>query len=389
MSDLLSGIASSLLGGAQRTDTNQGGDLFGQLLQLATAPKPDAKAPSPGSASSEAAPLLPPMGTSAASGGKATQDILSRIAVSDRDKDGEYSYGDLNGTNLSSVPETAKAIVDHVGANPQVKATFLGEFHNEQSDRLVAETLKQAKAAGQNPMLAVETPTTPKLDGMIEDLYAGKMTQDEFVKEGAKEMFRAYNEAKETMGPVTDEQKKDQVGLEYFEERLKNDVIKYHDQGIKVGFFDDDRFTPGANRDATMASKLEKLVKDNPENEVYVQAGLIHAQEDGAFNLDQGDGQGVWKGVGTARMDGKDAAAERLADSMGDDAVLSTGLDQYGEYTKEDGEEWAGKPFMMLPQQGIEEVNYEGVEGSGIRHGNFDYIVPTYDETKYDPNSKA
>jgi hypothetical protein len=220
---------------------------------------------------------------------------------------------------------------------------------------------------------------------MIENLYAGDMSREDFVEQGAQEMLRAYEEAKTAMGPVPEDQK-DQLGLEDFERQLRQDVLSYHDQGIKVAFFDDGRYRPGGNRDAAMAEKLDRVIKDNPGSEVYVQAGLLHAQEDGRLPLLAGDGQGVSAGVGTARIDGGNPAAERLTRQLGDDAVLTIGLDQYNQYTKEDGPDREGKPYITLIDQGLSDVDYGRVgEGSGIPHASFDYIVPTYDETRFDP----
>ncbi len=82
MSDLLTGVASSLLGGAPKAEANQGGDLFGQLLQLATTPQAggsQAGSPAPGSAGTSAKPLLPSVRTGTDTGGQVREQPLSSI----------------------------------------------------------------------------------------------------------------------------------------------------------------------------------------------------------------------------------------------------------------------------------------------------------------------
>jgi hypothetical protein len=308
---------------------------------------------------------------------------LSQIATTDRSGNGYYGREDI--TQVSSIKDTASTIVDHVGKNPEVKVALLGEMHGEQADKLYFETIKQAKAAGQNPIAVIETPTSPELDKLIDDFYAGKMSKDEFIEKGAKSMFDDYKKAQETMGPLPPELAKNEVGLDYFKQRLADDIFKYHDMGVKVEFFDPGRLVEGANRDEQMAEKFEQIIRDNPGSKPYAQIGMLHAQENSSIPMKDGIFEGVnaWKGVKIADSDYERPAAERLKESLGDEAVLSIALDDYTEFGKEAGANWEGRAYSSVAHGNLAGVDYAKEDRvSHVKPDTFDYVVPVYDESK-------
>jgi hypothetical protein len=386
MSNVLGSVVSSLLGPQKSSGPEGAGDLFGQLLQLATGPQGSqagSGAPAPGSAGTSAQPLLPSVRVGTDTGGEVREQPLSQIATTDRSGNGYYGREDI--TQVSSIKDTASTIVDHVGKNPEVKVALLGEMHGEQADKLYFETIKQAKAAGQNPIAVIETPTSPELDKLIDDFYAGKMSKDEFIEKGAKSMFDDYKKAQETMGPLPPELAKNEVGLDYFKQRLADDIFKYHDMGVKVEFFDPGRLVEGANRDEQMAEKFEQIIRDNPGSKPYAQIGMLHAQENSSIPMKDGIFEGVnaWKGVKIADSDYERPAAERLKESLGDEAVLSIGLDDYTEFGKEAGANWEGRAYSSVAHGNLAGVDYAKEDRvSHVKPDTFDYVVPVYDESK-------
>jgi hypothetical protein len=318
---------------------------------------------------------------------KAQTSPLKSRAIQDADGDGLYSVGDFKSTyRMPTSKQLSSDLSKEIGLGTR-SVVIMGEAHGQFASDFAFETAKKSnqelKKIGKKLIVAHETPTTPKLDKLINQFYRGAISEKEFLDKGSSEMYNNYTNFPQKVKPTKDSPNAD---LGYFRQRLVDDVVRFKNAGVEVRFVDGGRLStdPKESREATMANGILKIAKE-PNTVVFAELGFLHAAEKESLPVSHKSPH-IWKNAITKPMDFDNPAAKRIASVLGGDKVLTFALDEYFEEGKNSG--------LTILSGEIERIDYKIDKKDGsvlptIKHGILDLILPVYDEKTYnDPNKK-
>lgn len=216
--------------------------------------------------------------------------------------------------------QVVSALVREVAADPKTKVVVQGEVHESDMDYLFYLTVKAANASKRKPVAVIETPTTPRLDQLVRDAYAGRLTPEQFLTQGSQELHRAYTAAFARRGtggvPPRD--------VTFFRNRLEIDVVNYLKlkPPVPVVLADRERFKVGGNSDRGIADATLDALQAFPGRVAYLQTGIVHAQERPGLPIrEELQRERLWHGAPQAALDAKRPAAARVSAKLGDRAV--------------------------------------------------------------------
>jgi hypothetical protein len=232
--------------------------------------------------------------------------------------------------------------------------------------------------------VAVETWSSPRLDALVEELYAEKISRDDFRQPAADELFRIYEEAADRNGVPQEERS---YTPEKAVARIDSDVLRYQEIGVRVLFADADRFA-GTNRAEGMATRISEFHQQNPSTTIVAQLGAIHAAVGNpGWVIDQAKA-GSYAGVPIGRTDDERPVGLRLEELHGKGSALSILMSQYAETERH----YPGMSFDEPASSGnyayqhltspfiVHEIDAQATweqtgGGTGLRPGMYDGVV--------------
>jgi hypothetical protein len=298
--------------------------------------------------------------------------------LSARDVNGSQRYDIRDARTWASHSEAARALVETANS-AGVKTVVVGEVHGKSADARFFRIVDTANRSQRKPVAVIEGPTTPKVDALIKQLYAGSITRDAFLKAGTAELFGAYTRAP----AIARNGGAAPLSPQHIRHMLERDVLRYFDATprIPVVLADGGLLVPGANRDEIMARAASLASAAHPGRTVYVQTGYVHAQERPGLALkpEAASGEIGWHGVRQGRIDAARPLAARLAESQGAQKVLSVLFDDL-LWTDEDGKPMRDKKGNLVHWSNLsldlKEVDPKGQDWA-IPFRAYDAIVPT------------
>lgn len=310
----------------------------------------------------------------------------------DTNGDGSITHTDASLAGVNPIPhrQAAREIADLIHDSERSFA-LIGESHSPTSDQTFYNIILNLRARGGAVAAAVETWSSPRLDKLVEDLYAGKITRDEFRQPAARELHRIYEEAADRQGVPQEERG---FTLENAVARIEADVLRYHEIGVPVIFADADRFE-GTSRSAGMAARISKFHEEHPNTKIVAQLGAIHAAVGNpGWVIDQ-EKAGIYAGVRIGPTDDERPVGVRLEEMHGEGSSMSILLSQYAETRRH----YPGMSFDDAAPSGsyayqhltspfvVQELDakktWEATGGSGLREGMFDAVMHIVDRAEY------
>lgn len=292
---------------------------------------------------------------------------LENLAIPDTNGNGVYDVGDRPraGVGPASPSTIAAALVDYLKTRP-AKVVSLGEIHSLAADKRYRTIVEEANRQGLKPVAAIEASTNPAFKALTERLYAGTISPQDYVREGAKLLYADY----ETRGRSHPHQGGPSLYIGAFEHQLKNDVLTYCQMTppVPVVFVDRERFS-GRNREEGIAAEILAATRRYPNRTIFAQLGVIHGIETGRLKVTQEarEGKAGDSGVIEGYVDGDRPAMARVAAVLGRQAVLSVGLDQ---------RDYSGLWFLSRPN-GIAEIEAPPGSKPPFQNGMYDFIIRT------------
>jgi hypothetical protein len=310
----------------------------------------------------------------------------------DTNGDGSITHTDASLAGVNPIPhrQAAREIADLIHDSGRSFA-LIGESHSATSDKTFYNVILNLRARGGPVAAAMETWSSPRLDGLVEDLYAGKISREDFRQPAAQELFRIYEEAADRQGVPQEERS---FTLENAAARIEADVLRYHKIGVPVIFADADRFE-GTSRSAGMAARISRFHEENPNTKIVAQLGAIHAAVGNpGWVIDQ-EKAGLYAGVRIGPTDDERPVGVRLEEIHGESSSVSILLSQYDETERYysgmsfDGPAPSGNhayqhltsPFVV--QELDARKTWEATRGSGLHEGMFDGVVHIVDREQY------
>lgn len=117
---------------------------------------------------------------------------LSDISVPDTNGNGVYDVRDKSrSANPVSSSDIARALVGHLRKHP-AKVVSLGELHGAKAEERYRTIIAEANRQGLKPVAAIEVSTNPAFTALTERLYAGTISPQDYVREGAKLLYAPY-----------------------------------------------------------------------------------------------------------------------------------------------------------------------------------------------------
>lgn len=287
----------------------------------------------------------------------ATPPGLSSIGAATPGSAQDYEVRQVAPSRVATPQTFADALRDEVAKNKQARVVVLGETHgplaNGIFDKSVAEVKRAAAANGEHLVAAVETPTTPEVDKLLDQYDKHQITREQFL-DRASPLLAA---------PLGNGRSAEPWLVEKKRQALEQDVTSKVEQGVPVVFWDRNRrnASPGT-RDETGAKVIENIVNSDPRALVLVQAGLVHAQKNGTLRLDP------YRRT-LDKVDEQNPLAKRLATDLGQAAVVSVAEDPL--VTKD------GKTYTNTIPNGLAEAK-PGRQTVTVGGPNptYDFVVP-------------
>lgn len=309
--------------------------------------------------------------------------------VSPKDANGNNLYDLAEARGFLPISKAAASIVVYIDGNEEVEVAFFGETHGPVADKMFDSSVQAGTKSNHIPVPVIEAPTTPYLNSLIKQYQEGTLSEKQFLESGAKEMHRDYMAALPNGG--IGEPIEGQLSVSHFEDWLRNTVVKYHNYGLPVFLFDQNRYEQAGSRDERMATRLEDIRNQvsgsgtgDQRYVLYVKAGLIHSFGEGTLPLVQP--RNTLNGAQVGLTDSLNPAAERLANRIGNAAVLTLLIDEYvGGGSGGGGLGVVAPAGSELSLRRLNNIDYSNVTGSGIRFDSVDFIVPIYDPEAF-PN---
>lgn len=310
----------------------------------------------------------------------------------DTDGDGSITHTDASLAGVNPIPhrQAAREIADLIHDSAKNFA-LIGESHSATANETFYNIILNLRARGALVAAAVETWSSPRLDALVENLYAGKISREDFHQPAAEELFRIYEEAADRHGVPQEERS---FTPENAFARIEADIFKYHEIGVPVLFADADRFA-GTNRSEGMASRISRFHQENPETTIVAQLGALHAAVgDPGWVIDQ-EKAGSYAGVPIGRTDDDRPVGVRVEELHGQGSAVSILLSQYAEAKQNypgislNGPAPSGNhayqhltsPFMV--QELDDRTTWEATGGSGLQEGMYDGVVHIVDRGEY------
>lgn len=275
----------------------------------------------------------------------------------------------------------AQSIANNVIAsrqeNPDLSYVIIGEAHSPGADKFFRKAASALRDQGIDLVVGIETPTTPEVDNLILRYNLGHISAEEFIERAAPALHESYLAAVfRRPDPLANPD-----GLltrEYWETRLRDDVVSYVEQGINVAFVDPGRFVEGANREVEMVDALLGAQERYPDSLILAQIGGLHAQPGYLPTTeDRKRGEATWNEAMMSRSSGREPAAMLLQEIVGPQAMQTYIGSEYFEFRsgavgfthidersrdidfgtlrreyEERGEEWHGGVPFDLPGMG-------------------------------------
>lgn len=221
--------------------------------------------------------------------------------------------------------------------NPDNRLFVLGETHSSTAEA-IAQFLVFYLLTGEeryNLVHAIEFPTTPYVDELIDKLYDRDIDADEFLARASVALHHQYLAALIRHENETGENVEDPVDLDFWRRTLERDVVRNFDNRVRVVLLDRNRFTTDetgghADRTAGMEAAIFDAMRNHPDSVIVAQIGKLHVLPDFVTNDDIRESGLMLNGVPGGRIPAERPLMPVLSEEFGDAATFFVGM-QYRE----------------------------------------------------------
>lgn len=221
--------------------------------------------------------------------------------------------------------------------NPDARLFVLGETHSRTAEAIAQFTLFYLQTGEErgNLVHAIEAPTTPYVDELIDKLYDGDIDKDEFLARASVALQHQYLAALIRHENATGEIVENPATLDDWRRGLERDVIRNFDSGIRAVLIDRNRFvtdeTGGyADRTAGMEEAIMEAMRDHPDSVIVAQVGQLHVLPDFVTNDQIRESGVISHGVPGGRIPSERPLMSTLTEEFGDEVHFYVGI-RYAE----------------------------------------------------------
>lgn len=221
--------------------------------------------------------------------------------------------------------------------NPDARLFVLGETHSRTAEAIAQFTLFYLQTGEErgNLVHAIEAPTTPYVDELIDKLYDGDIDKDEFLARASVALQHQYLAALIRHENATGEIVENPATLDDWRRGLERDVIRNFDSEIRAVLIDRNRFvtdeTGGyADRTAGMEEAIMEAMRDHPDSVIVAQVGQLHVLPDFVTNDEIRESGVISDGVPDGRIPSERPLMSTLTEEFGDEVHFYVGI-RYAE----------------------------------------------------------
>lgn len=231
----------------------------------------------------------------------------------------------------------ANDIEERRANNPNFRLAMMPEEHSNVSEAIFQFTGYYLRTGeiGKDLIYAIESPTTPYVDELIDKLYDGDIDEDEFLARGSVALQHQYLAALIRHENETGETVDNPGTIDTFRRMLEHDVIRNYRNDARVVLVDRNRFTfdetgQHASRTEGMSEAIHDMMERYPDNFFLLQIGKLHVVPDFVTNREIAEEGVVLNGVPGGRIPSERPLLPELTERYGDNMHAYIGI-QYRE----------------------------------------------------------